>query len=155
MLSQYLTPTQFLALGDAEQWHKRWVDAAEIYTRPFRDEKGRKLTVVLSFDAERLKLVGLYYALPTEADFPDIYGRRTPEFTEFHEKVLTEELGDNASEYAWYQFPWGIVRNEASHIRVCYGLKLRYDPTLKTKYRFNLWQSGYFPKRRKSDPDRA
>jgi hypothetical protein len=133
-LSQHLTVNEFLASPRAMQWTKRWIDSIEVYTRGLLDEKGRKVTVVLAFNADRLKSVGLYYALPSELDFADLFGRGTGEISEFHRKVLLDEFGNSPSPYPWYQFTWGVVRNQMSHIEVRYGVTFVHDPTLKTAY---------------------
>ncbi len=149
-LSQHLTVAEFLASPGASQWAKRPIDGIEVYTRGLLDEKSRKVTVVLAFNAEQLQRVDLYYALPTDVDFPDLFERYAPDFSALNEKVLLDEFGNRPSPYPWYQFDWGVVRNRVSHIEVRYGLKLVYDPTLRVAYSLSIWQEGFSYRRRKN-----
>ncbi len=138
-LGPHLNLAAFWASPDAAQWTIRRIDLIEVYARPLLDEKGRKVTALLSFSDERLRSIDLYCAHLDKPDFPDIY---TQEFMEFHEQLLREDLGDNHSQYPWYQFSWGVVRNRWSHIQVIYGLTLAHDPTLKVGLRVELWDLG-------------
>jgi hypothetical protein len=143
ILSRELTVSEFLASPSASQWQKRWVDSVELYTRGLLDENGAAVTVVLIFNAELLKSVCLYYDLPNEQDFADL-----KELSDFHAKILFDKFGNNPLPYPWYQFDWGVVRNQMSHIEVRYGVTVVHDPTLKTVFSFTLLREGNFRKRR-------